>query len=197
VTAQAPLLTVLLVSADPSIPAKFNHELNGATLTVAKDVTSIPRAAGKRGFDAVIVDTKRNNFKLTDVTQLQQSVDLSHTMLLAGPSPVVLHASGLLQSMQLNGDGRHGTRPGVEQCLESYLESKLGDFVRGMKTSRARNLHPMLIKAVERPLITFALKETNGNQIQAAQLLGMNRNTLRKKISELRIPVNRDSARRR
>jgi two-component system nitrogen regulation response regulator GlnG len=65
-----------------------------------------------------------------------------------------------------------------------------------MKTSSARNLHTMLIKAVERPLISLALKETNGNQIQAAQLLGMNRNTLRKKIADLRIPVNRESARR-
>ena len=50
----------------------------------------------------------------------------------------------------------------------------------------------MLISAVERPLIIFALKETNGNQIQAAHLLGMNRNTLRKKIGELRIPVKRE-----
>lgn len=49
----------------------------------------------------------------------------------------------------------------------------------------------MLISAVERPLIAHALKETNGNQIQAAQLLGMNRNTLRKKITEFRIPVKR------
>ena len=77
-------------------------------------------------------------------------------------------------------------------CLESYIESKLSEFVKGMKSSAGRNLHPMLISAVERPLITFALKETNGNQIQAAHLLGMNRNTLRKKISELRIPIKRE-----
>ncbi|MGH7231435.1 MAG: helix-turn-helix domain-containing protein, partial [Nitrospiraceae bacterium] len=61
--------------------------------------------------------------------------------------------------------------------------------------SSARNLHQMLISAVERPLITLALKETNGNQIQAAQLLGVNRNTLRKKITELRIPVKREKVR--
>jgi two-component system nitrogen regulation response regulator GlnG len=53
----------------------------------------------------------------------------------------------------------------------------------------------MLIKAVERPLIAHTLKETNGNQIQAAHLLGMNRNTLRKKITELRIPVRRERTR--
>jgi DNA-binding protein Fis len=197
VTAQAPLLTILLLSGDPSLPTKLKHELHGAALTIAKDVGSIPRAAAKRGFDAVIVETKRNSFKLADVTHLEQTVDPSHAMLLAGPASVVQHASGLLQALRLNGNGRTPTAPAAEQCLEAYLESKLGDFVRGMKTSCARNLHPMLIKAVERPLISLVLKETNGNQIQAAQLLGMNRNTLRKKIAELRIPVNRDSARRR
>jgi two-component system, NtrC family, nitrogen regulation response regulator GlnG len=197
VTAQAPLLTILLLSGDPSLPTKLKHELHGATLTIAKDVGSIPRAAAKRGFDAVIVETKRNSFKLADVTHLEHTVDPSHAMLLAGPASVVQHASGLLQALRLNGNGRTPTAPAAEQCLETYLESKLRDFVRGMKTSCARNLHPMLIKAVERPLISLALKETNGNQIQAAQLLGMNRNTLRKKIAELRVPVNRDSARRR
>ena len=75
--------------------------------------------------------------------------------------------------------------------LEDYINSKHAEFVKGMRNGSARNLHPMLIAAVERPLIAIALKEMNGNQIQAAQLLGMNRNTLRKKITHLRIPVKR------
>jgi two-component system nitrogen regulation response regulator GlnG len=50
----------------------------------------------------------------------------------------------------------------------------------------------MLISAIERPLITRALQETNGNQIQAAELLGLNRNTLRKKIQDLHIPMKRN-----
>ncbi len=80
--------------------------------------------------------------------------------------------------------------------LEDYINSKLGEFVKGMRNGSARNLHPMLIAAVERPLIAIALKEMNGNQIQAAHLLGMNRNTLRKKITHLRIPVKRGKARK-
>jgi DNA-binding protein Fis len=76
-------------------------------------------------------------------------------------------------------------------CLESYLEHKVGDFVKGMRNGSGRNLHPMLIAAVERPLILLTLRETKGNQIQAAELLGLNRNTLRKKILDLRIPVKR------
>jgi two-component system nitrogen regulation response regulator GlnG len=86
----------------------------------------------------------------------------------------------------------HGTyAKGRDLSLEGYLESKMGDFVKGMRNGSARNLHPMLISAVERPLIASALRETRGNQIQAAELLGLNRNTLRKKIIELHIPVKR------
>jgi two-component system nitrogen regulation response regulator GlnG len=46
-----------------------------------------------------------------------------------------------------------------------------------------------VIERVERPLIELTLKATRGNQIRAAQILGINRNTLRKKITNLRINV--------
>ena len=78
-----------------------------------------------------------------------------------------------------------------DASLESYLEMKMGDFVKDMRNGSARNLHPILISAVERPLIASALRETQGNQIQAAELLGLNRNTLRKKIVDLHIPLKR------
>ena len=80
---------------------------------------------------------------------------------------------------------------GAPLSLEDYVEWKMGDFVKGMRNGSGRNLHPMLISAIERPLITKALQETKGNQIQAAELLGLNRNTLRKKIHDLHIPVKR------
>ena len=44
---------------------------------------------------------------------------------------------------------------------------------------------------MERPLLSLTLSATRGNQIKAAQLLGLNRNTLRKKIRELDIQVVR------
>jgi two-component system nitrogen regulation response regulator GlnG len=82
-----------------------------------------------------------------------------------------------------------------DASLEGYLEVKMGEFVKGMRNGSAKNLHPILISAVERPLITSALRETGGNQIQAAELLGLNRNTLRKKIVNLQIPLKQTKAR--
>ena len=52
-------------------------------------------------------------------------------------------------------------------------------------------LHQRILREVEAPLILAALNATRGNQIRAAELLGLNRNTLRKKIRELDIPVVR------
>jgi two-component system nitrogen regulation response regulator GlnG len=49
------------------------------------------------------------------------------------------------------------------------------------------DIYSMVIQRVEKPLITLVLKKTEGNQVRAANLLGINRNTLRKKIKELGI----------
>ncbi len=53
------------------------------------------------------------------------------------------------------------------------------------------NIHDRVLAEVERPLIEVALAATHGNQIRAASILGMNRNTLRKKIRDLNISVTR------
>lgn len=52
-------------------------------------------------------------------------------------------------------------------------------------------LHQRIVREVEFPLITLTLAATRGNQLRAADLLGLNRNTLRKKIRELDIPLER------
>jgi two-component system nitrogen regulation response regulator GlnG len=52
-------------------------------------------------------------------------------------------------------------------------------------------LHGRIVREVERPLIAKVLTATRGNQLQAAAVLGLNRNTLRKKIRELDIQVMR------
>jgi two-component system nitrogen regulation response regulator GlnG len=53
-------------------------------------------------------------------------------------------------------------------------------------------LYDRILREMERPLLSVALSATRGNQVQAARLLGLNRNTLRKKIRELELHVVRD-----
>ncbi len=53
--------------------------------------------------------------------------------------------------------------------------------------SRPHALHEMVMRAVERPLLRFALERCGGNQSAAAELLGINRNTLRKKLLDYRV----------
>ena len=50
-------------------------------------------------------------------------------------------------------------------------------------------LYRDILERVERPLVEAVLNHTDGNQIRAAALLGINRNTLRKKITELDIAI--------
>jgi len=72
----------------------------------------------------------------------------------------------------------------VEQHLRSY-------FAAHEDGLPASGLYDRILREVERPLIELSLSATRGNQIRAAKLLGLNRNTLRKKIRDLDIQVIR------
>ena len=76
--------------------------------------------------------------------------------------------------------------------LEEVVRGKLEDYFRRTRGVQVENLYSVVMERVERPLIELTLQATRGNQIRAAQLLGINRNTLRKKITDLRITVKRE-----
>ena len=73
-------------------------------------------------------------------------------------------------------------------AVESYLENYFGTHGADLPPP---GLYQRILKEVERPLIALSLSATRGNQVKTADLLGLNRNTLRKKIRELNIPVLR------
>jgi len=79
---------------------------------------------------------------------------------------------------------------GVGLSFENFLEEKLSDLVDRMGGLEVGDIYSMVVQRVEKPLITLVLKKTEGNQVRAANLLGINRNTLRKKIKELGIKVH-------
>ena len=72
----------------------------------------------------------------------------------------------------------------VDASLEEIIEKKLLDCVRGLRHHASANLYELIVGLVEKPLLRAVLRETRGNQLRAAQILGINRNTLRKKLTE-------------
>lgn len=79
-----------------------------------------------------------------------------------------------------------------EECgctIEDVLKKNLQKHLPKMKHLNNGNLYETVIHLVEDPLIKIVLSETKGNQLEAAEILGLNRNTLRKKIKELKIKV--------
>lgn len=191
-TLSSSVFSILLLSGDPDIQTQFKQVFKDATMTTAKDAASFSREAAKRTFDAVIVESKPGAHD--GAAAIPANVDCSHSLVITGSRPALKRASKFMQALaRTKGVPANKEAP---LSLEDYVEWKMGDFVKGMHNGSGRNLHPILISAIERPLIARALQETKGNQIQAAELLGLNRNTLRKKIQELRIPVKRTKAQR-
>jgi len=72
----------------------------------------------------------------------------------------------------------------VDASLEEIVERRLIECVRGLREHTSANLYDLMIGLVEKPLLRAVLRETGGNQVRAAQILGINRNTLRKKLTE-------------
>ncbi|HEV8457500.1 MAG TPA: sigma-54 dependent transcriptional regulator [Methylomirabilota bacterium] len=73
---------------------------------------------------------------------------------------------------------------GTDASLEEIIEKKMQECVRGLRGHASANLHSLMVGLVEKPLLRAVMRETKGNQVRAAQLLGINRNTLRKKLKE-------------
>jgi two-component system nitrogen regulation response regulator GlnG len=79
----------------------------------------------------------------------------------------------------------------LAQAVERHIRQFLAAHADGLTPS---DIYDRVIAEVERPLIQMTLSATRGNQIKAAAMLGLNRNTLRKKIRDLDIPVIRGLA---
>ncbi|MGH7012923.1 MAG: nitrogen regulation protein NR(I) [Stellaceae bacterium] len=80
----------------------------------------------------------------------------------------------------------------ANEGLGTAAERHLRDYFNAHKGGLPpAGLYDRVLREIERPLIQLTLGATRGNQLRAAQLLGLNRNTLRKKIRELEIDVGR------
>ena len=77
--------------------------------------------------------------------------------------------------------------------LENLVKNKLSLFFEQQKQAEVElnGLHRIIIEQVEKPLIELSLNQCNGNQVKAARLLGINRNTLKKKIDTYKIEIRK------
>jgi Fis family transcriptional regulator len=71
----------------------------------------------------------------------------------------------------------------LEQCVVRSLQQYFED----LDGASPHALYEMVTTAVERPLLQFAMARAGGNQSAAAELLGINRNTLRKKLQQQKL----------
>ena len=79
-------------------------------------------------------------------------------------------------------------REGLDMTIEQHLKNYFSAHGSSLPPT---GLYDRILREIERPLITMTLQATRGNQIKAAEVLGLNRNTLRKKIKAHSIPVMR------
>ena len=68
----------------------------------------------------------------------------------------------------------------IEECVRDSLDSYFKDL-RGVEPTA---MYEMILRVVERPLFEVVMREAGGNQSRAAEWLGINRNTLRRKLVE-------------
>jgi Factor for inversion stimulation Fis, transcriptional activator len=68
----------------------------------------------------------------------------------------------------------------ISACIRGALETYFLDLDGETPT----DIYNMVLRSVERPMLEITLQQARGNQTLAAEMLGINRNTLRKKITE-------------
>jgi Fis family transcriptional regulator len=68
----------------------------------------------------------------------------------------------------------------IEECVRNSLES----YFKDLRGTEPDGMYEMLVRVVEKPLLEVVMQHADKNQSRAAEWLGLNRNTLRKKLLE-------------
>ena len=197
------------------MPTGFTEQALIASIDTAIMAQNILVAAESVGLGGVYIGGLRNQPQLvSDTLKLPEQVVPLFGMCLGYPAqdpglkprlplPMVLHQEHY-QAVEAN------ELQAYDETLSAYYvkrtKGKLNTsfsqhieryFAAAGDASPVPGLHARILAEIEKPLIMETLYHTAGNQIKAAHILGLNRNTLRKKIKELNIPSKRDVYRKR
>jgi Fis family transcriptional regulator len=69
-----------------------------------------------------------------------------------------------------------------QSSLDEAVSRSLEKYFRDLEGTPPNSIYEMVIQAVERPMLEVVMREAQGNQLRASEMLGINRNTLRKKL---------------
>ena len=71
----------------------------------------------------------------------------------------------------------------IDECIRASVEQ----YFKDLRGAEPDGLHDLVIAAVEKPLLDVVMRQAQGNQSKAAEWLGINRNTLRRKLLDHKI----------
>jgi Fis family transcriptional regulator, factor for inversion stimulation protein len=72
------------------------------------------------------------------------------------------------------------SKKNIEECIRSSLES----YFKDLRGEEPHSVYDMILQVVEKPMLEVVMQQADGNQSRAAEWLGINRNTLRRKLVE-------------
>ncbi|MGC1809463.1 MAG: helix-turn-helix domain-containing protein, partial [Candidatus Binataceae bacterium] len=97
----------------------------------------------------------------------------------------------LARSIVAPASAANSAASGDSAALAGIIAGRIGEWLDAADGSEPRDLYEKLVGEIEKPLIELALRRTGGNQVKAARMLGLNRNTLRKKITDHKIALTK------
>ena len=71
-----------------------------------------------------------------------------------------------------------------KEIIQEVVQKSLEDYFNNLDGQQPSNIYDMVLLTVEKPILQVVMSRADGNQSHAAQMLGINRNTLRKKLQE-------------
>ncbi len=69
-----------------------------------------------------------------------------------------------------------------QQNIDEAVTRSLEKYFKDLEGTPPGSIYDMVIRAAERPMLEVVMRQANGNQLRASEMLGINRNTLRKKL---------------